>query len=405
MKRPDLWLTLVLGATAGLLAGFFLGQTLSSPGPHPGGAPSPAGKLSGARGPSDPAGSSTENTAATREWLSLIAARFSQQSPDGTTPGLAETMAEVLHLEDNSYRQARLVMLIGLMRKEDFPIALDILRKAKLNFSAGSVGKNGPDLWLEFWQRFGRLDPDQALKAALQASDLQYPGRDQLEKWLFRGMALADPELAARAFIEHPELPNRAGIVSGLFGPFIARDSKAALAWARQNLDPEELHSAYFTAAWGLSGPNDISRATAVLKETEDPDLKNALVSQLRAQVNTKAYLPTAQVLDFVATCRAVGTRDPALEQRIAVRCAETDAFAAATLFATPLPEGTPNDFAPLRAVMAPWIRRDPKAAEAWTKGQTNSPAYPIAAEEFAAAAQERNDPAEAERWLKLAGK
>ena len=54
---------------------------------------------------------------------------------------------------------------------------------------------------------------------------------------------------------------------------------------------------------------------------------------------------------------------------------------------------------------MSPWIRRDPKAAENWAKGQAHSPGYAAIAQEFAAFAHENNDAAAEQRWLELAGK
>jgi hypothetical protein len=397
MKRYDVWLGVVLGITAGLFGGFFLGQNVSDNATK-----SEAPRIAEKPGRAEAATVATGESPA-KDWFKRYAGQFAQASEHEATPGLTQAAVDALRAE-SPFDQARMVMLIEMMRKEDFPVLLEVMRKAKSNMNANAYGGQGPPMWIAFWRRFGEIDPDLALTKALECKDLDYFNRKFLEKTLFNGMARHNPSGAANAFAAHPELPNRAIAVEGIMEQWAKSDPATASAWAVQNLEGETLNAAIYATAWGASRGSDISGGIAYLKGLPETAPRDSAVRSLKSQIRTAPQVPANQVLDFVAATRLLGARDRKFEAQMASRCAESDPFAAANFFARPLPDGAANDYAELRIVTAQWVRRDQKAAESWAKGQEGMPHYVLMAAEFAQAAQERNDDAAARRWLELAG-
>lgn len=337
--------------------------------------------------------------AATLDWFRSHILQLESAVENQPTPGITEAILSAL-LEEGPFDQTRMLFLIETMRKEDFPVALKILRSAKSTINSTSLGFQGPPVWIAFWQRFGERDPATALATALECGDLNYPNRKLLEKHLFTGMARNNPRAAAEALLAHPELPNRPNAAEGLIFGWARADSNAACEWARENLEGDARKLAFVAAAWSVSTLHDISGANAFVQSLpEGPDRASAVTS-VKNQALNKSYLPNHQIFDFVETTRTLDARDRKFEAQVAARCARTDPSGSANFFAQPVASGEANDFAELRIVMAQWVRQDAGAAENWLKGQENTPHYESVASEFARAAQEANNEPETRRWL-----
>jgi hypothetical protein len=324
-------------------------------------------------------------------------ADFDAAVPNQPTPGLIDAISDALRA-DAPFDQARMLMLIELMRKEDFVPVLEVLRKAKTNINSSGT-YTGPSMWHAFWNRFGELDPATALAKALECGDLQYNGRKYLEKGLFSGMTRNNPRAAAEAFLAHPEIPHKDTAAEGLMEQWARTDPKAATAWALEHLEGGALSAGFYMATWGVCGPFDISEGNNFTKSLPPGPAQFNAIRSMKSQIGQKGHLPAQQILDFIEVTRSVGSRDRDFEVQMASRCTGIDPFAAAHYFSQPLANGEPNDFKELNVVSAQWIKADPKTAESWAKAQEGTPHYEVIANQFLLAAQKRKDEAEARRW------
>jgi hypothetical protein len=394
MKRYEVWLALIVGIVLGLTAKSFFAR-------HSGAGNArtvpPAKAIDSAASVTTVNETQSADTPAD-SWMRRSLANFDAAIRNQPTPGIVDAISDALRAEA-PFDQARMLMLIELMRKEDFPPVLEVLRKAKTNINSGS-GYTGPSMWMAFWTRFGELDPATALAKALECGDLKYTGRKYLEKGLFLGMSRNNPRAAAEAFLAHPEIPNRDTAAEGIMVEWARTDPKAATAWALEHLEGGALSAGFYTAAWGVCGPFDISAGNTFTENLPPGPAQFNAIRGMKSQINQKGHLPAQQILDFIEVTRAVGSRDRGFEAQMASRCAGIDAFAAANYFSQPLANGEQNDFKELGVVSEKWIKADPKAAESWAKSQEGTPHYEVIANQFLHAAQERNDDAEVQRWL-----
>jgi len=388
------------------MGGFFLGQSLSSPSPGgAGGAAHPAtASANAAETGTGAPGSTVDTSNAQREWANPFAAKFAAAAANEPTPGVADAIKDALRL-DPVVGEGHLLMLIEAMRKEDFPVAFEILRKAKSPINGWSVGNQGPVMWTAFWRRYGELDPAGALEAVLNAPELNYTNREMLEKHLFQGMARKDPAEAGAALLAHPDMANQSRAVEGIMVVWASRDTKSAIAWGRQNLDPEKFRTALYATTWGITSATDISAANKLLTDLPAEPARVGVINSLKSQIQQKAGLPVPQVLDFFNASRAAGVVDEGFEMALIPRLAERDGFAAANYFAQPTLGGEKGEYSGLQRVLSLWAQKQPEAAEAWAKGQEGTPYYPMVAAQLAAAAVQRNDQAAVKRWGAAAGR
>jgi hypothetical protein len=398
MKRYEVWLALIGGIVLGLIGGSFLGSDSGAGNAHAlpqsaTGTDSAASAMAGNGTRSESAGPPV-NT-----WVQRSLANFDAAIPGQPTPGLVDAISDALRAEA-PFDQARMLMLIELMRKEDFAPVLEVLRKAKTNLHVSGSGITGSPMWLAFWTRFGQLDPATALAKALECGDLKYNGRKYLEKGLFQGMSRNDPRAAADAFLAHPEIPNHDTAVEGIMVEWARTDAKAATNWALEHLEGGALSAAFYMATWGVCGPFDISEGNTLTKSLPPGPAQFNAIRAMKSQIGQKGHLPAQQILDFIEVTRSAGSRDRGFETQMASRCAGIDPFAAANYFSQPLANGEQNDFKELSVVSAKWIKADPKTAESWAKSQEGTPQYEVIANQFLQAAQERKDDAEVQRWL-----
>jgi hypothetical protein len=393
VKRFDIWLSLVAGATVGLVVGVYLGHALREVTPSS----SPAAA-------SERKFAADENTNGHSEKLQEGKTGDPKNTTGSHRPAqMTEAISEALQAT-HPFNEVQMLTLIQTMRKEDFPVFLQIVSKAKPNINFRLMDAEGPVAWKVFWQRFGEVDPEAALASALACGDLQYPNRNLLEKQLFIGMARNDPEAAAKLFLAHPELPNRVQATEGLIVAWAGRDAATALKWAQQNLDGDALNAGIFAATWGasngVSDRPDIARGLALAKGfPEGPERASALRS-VQGMIWNRPQVSIPEILEFIAATRSLGARDRGFETQIAGRCAALDPQAAANFFIQPLPNGENNDFAELKALTAQWILRDLKSADSWAKEQEGTLHFEAVATEFAKAAEKRGDVTEARRWL-----
>jgi hypothetical protein len=396
MKRYEVWLALIVGIVLGLTAKSFFARDSSA-----GNARTvPQAKATDSAVSVTAVNEKRSESAGTpaNTWVRRSLASFDEAIPNQPTPGIVDAISDALRAEP-PFDQSRMITLIELMRKEDFPPVLEVLRKAKTNLHLSSSGMTGSSMWMAFWTRFGQLDPATALAKALECGDLKYNGRKYLEKGLFQGMSRNDPRAAADAFLSHPEIPNPDTAVEGIMVEWARTDTKAATAWALEHLEGGALSAAFYMATWGVCGQFDISEGNTFTKNLPPGPAQFNAIRSMKSQINQKD-LPAQQILDFLEVTRAVGSRDRGFEAQMASRCAGIDPFAAANYFSQPLANGEQNDFKELSVVSALWIKADPKAAESWAKGQEGTPQYEVVANQFLRAAQERKDDAEVQRWL-----
>jgi hypothetical protein len=381
-------LALVIGSIVGGGVGFFLGIENS-------GMPNSV-EARNADGVTE-LGKKSEQVVSAPEWMKSSAARFEHVADGQVTPGLKQAIGEVARAR-SPFDQSRMLSLIDLMRKEDFPEAMNYMRQMKMwRRVSGTVA-------VAFWQRFGELDPNAALANAIQNQDLDYPSRKYLEKNLFHGMARKDPEAAASAFIAHPELGNRAVAVEGLAEGWAETDPKAAMGWA-QSL-PEDLQkSGIYAAVWGVSNDLDISKANELVRNLPPGLSRDTGINSVKGQIKLKPDLPASQLLDFIALTRDFGARDRKLEGDLAARISQEDPYAAAEFFSSPLPGQAEFDDSEVRVVAKTWAQQDAKAAANWIKGKEQSAAYGAFAEELGKAALLRGDSEEARHWFEKVGK
>ncbi len=376
VKRADLYLTAVVCLIAGLFLGLYFGRTFAtSIDPLPRAVAHPVSS------PSQPDGGS--DSAAAGVWDNPYGAIFENAPPGQPTPGLKEVIVNALKTRPNYCDQARLLLLIESMRKEDFPIAIEVLRRAKSSVVSNSTSGTGPVIWVAFWQRFGEIDPEGALAAAIKHRDINYSNREYLEKYLFVGMARKDPKAAAEAFLAHPELPNPHKGIEGVMREWAKVDQKSAVAWAQENLPKRLLGPGFYAATMGLGGENDITEVTAFVRAVPEGIGRNAALQSAKDLIGRNLNLPAQQLLDFVTATRSINARDKGLELQLAKRCSMIDPYLAANYFSAPLAQDQQSDYRELRAVLQTWIQRDPNAAESWAKGQKGSPHYRVVEEEL----------------------
>jgi hypothetical protein len=402
MKRLELSLGLLLGGIVGMLCGTYFGQSISEPVTAPvfpvaPAAPSLLERAEANGNVADDASLSVE------AWVKSYIAHFPAAAPGMPTPHIKEA-ALAARQASSPINSGRLMALIDQMRKEDFPLVLEVLRKSEGQFDNVNVGSEGPPVWIAFWNRFGELDPAAALSAALECAELKYPGRESMERHLFSGMARSDPAAAAEAYLAHPELSNRDNAAGGLIFAWSRKDAPAAAAWAQQNLQGKTLTSALYSMAWGVARGSNIGPVNTLLRDVADPDGKRAVANSIRSQIRRKPETTFNQVFEYIDLTRDAGLRDVVFEREMAARFAERDPLAAAEYFSRSLPDQEESNNPALRLIAERWARSDYKAATAWAKGQERAPHYALIAREFELAAAARNDPAEVERWKAAAG-
>jgi hypothetical protein len=396
MKRYDTALCAILGLTVGLIGGYYLGADGGTPIPS---AETPKLGVVASAGAEMVSNSGPPAEQPPTDWMSRYTSQFRDVSETRPTR-LADMIGEALRMEA-PFDEARMLVLIDMMRKEDFPVALELLRKAKSPMNSTSMRSLGPPMWVAFWLRFGERDPATALAKALECGDLKYADRNRLEHYLFRGMARNNPRAAAEALAAHPDLPNRGRAIGGLMLEWVRTDPVAASEWARERLAGDELANAFYSATWGVANLLDIGDANSFAKSLPDGPARAQALRSIRDQIAQKPEVPAQQILDFVTALRESGKRDRNFEARMASRCGAIDPIATANFFSQSTTDAAGDDFAELKVVSAEWIRRDSQAAENWLKGKSGTPAYEIVATEFVTAAQEKNDQAEANRWMK----
>jgi len=400
MKSKDLSIGLLIGLIAGGVVGACIGNLFfdDTPAPQPtdpiaSAAATPA--VIASHAPDSPANADDQTADA---WLRRYIDSFPAAPDGGPTPKIKEAIGAALK-SDSPYNVGQVLSLIERMRKEDFPLVLDVLRKLGSELNNTHVFGLGPPTWVAFWQRYGELDPEGALATALTCKDLEYPNRDQLERLVLGGIAKNNPDVAAAAYLAHPDLPNRDKAVEGIIYRWSRKDASAASNWVQQNLQGEALKTALYGMAWGVSQGANIAPATALLRDLTTDEARPSVANSIKSQIKRKVEVRPDLVFEFIETTRGVGLRDVTFENQMAVRFASEDPLAAANYFAQPLQGTTENDFAQLRTVTARWARDDYKAANSWAKGEEGKPHYAVIASEFARAATERNDTVEAKRW------
>ena len=377
MKYLQAGLALVLGIGVGVAIGYNLGYDHSEPA-HDSAGINAAEATVAVPNVQD----GTRLPEVNREWYSSFQAELKRAVPGQPTPRIVETIGEALQA-DPPLDTARLLMLIQMMRKEDFPVALRLFKTTKSNVNTAFVNANGPLAWTAFWQQFGAMDPDAAFASARECGDLVFQARETLEKHLFTGMARHNAEEAARRLLATPDLANRPFAAEGLVFEWAKTNPAAAVAWVQQNLTDEELKKASYASVWGASTFRDITGGNALLKTIPAGEMRSSAVRSLKSQILNKPHLPTAQIIDFMGITRSLGERDPGFEKQVVNRCANADPVAAANFYAKSLDDGTPNDYQNLRAVLKQWALKDRQGAETWVKGQERTDYYGIAMEEL----------------------
>jgi hypothetical protein len=384
MKRADLWLAIVLSLTAGLLLGLYFGRSFANEGT------APMAVTNSLLVPSEstPLADEPARNRTAQDWLQRYTSALEQAIPGQPTPRLNEAIVEAFQAPGHYCSHARLLLLIDGMRKEDFPVAIEIFRRAKTGALTTAAGGNGHTVWNAFWQRFGELDPATAIEVVRKHRDISYPGRDFLEKHLFSGMSRKDPRVAAEAFLAHPDLPNRDKSVTGLMREWAIIDSKAAADWAQNNLQDGLLGTAFYGAAMGLAKSDDISAVIAYAQAAPQGIPRKQVVLSAKDIIRRSPDLPAQQLLDFVAATRGLGEKDHQFDVQMAKRAAVNDPYLAANFFVTQ-PAADTNDHVELRAVLQSWLSDDRKAAESWAKGQKDTLHYEVVAEELVRGSEE----------------
>lgn len=397
MKRYEVWLALIVGIVVGVAVSAFFGGESGAGNAHAGSQAKAIDSVASAASADNEKRNEREDTSP-NTWVRRSLAGFDTAIPGQPTPGIVDAISDALRTEA-PFDQARMIMLIELMRKEDCATILEVLGKAKTNLHLSGSGMTGSPMWMAFWTRFGELDPTTALAKALESGDLKYNGRNYLEKGLFQGMSRNDPRAAAEAFLAHPEIPHRDTAVEGIMVEWARADTKAATAWALEHLEGSALSAAFYMATWGVCEPFDISQGNTFTRNLPPGPAQFNAIRSMKSQIGQKGHLPAQQILDFIEVTRGANSRDRGFEAQMASRCAGVDPFAAATYFSQPLANGEGNDFKELGIVSEKWIKADPKAAESWAKSQEGTPHHEAVANQFILAAQERNDDAEVRRW------
>jgi hypothetical protein len=382
MNRSLLWLTLAAGFLLGISIGLYLGGGLGVSGGQ-----TDAGPVS-TNSPDGPASTnSTEDLASEGKGAERVDsdARTDQSRP---RTQLQNSVLEALSAEP-PFDQVGLITLIQEMRKDDFPIMLEILSKAKTTLNMRSDNSQGPLVWVAFWQRFGEVDPTNAVAQALRYKDLSYKDRQFLEKQLFTGMARKHPMVAASLFQQNPELPNRERAAEGLILGWSAKNPQAALQWAEKNLEGDALNKGIYASTWGagrgVKDRPDVTKAISLLNAVSDSN-RHVAVRSIKDMIRQRPSVPVPEILEFFDTTRRLGVRDMAFEKEQARRCADMDPYAAAAFFAKELPNEESNDYAELRTTLTHWMQTDPKAVENWAKGQRDTTHYSVVEEVLATA-------------------
>jgi hypothetical protein len=130
MKRYEVWLALIVGMVLGVAAGSFFGRDSSA---------GNARTVPQAKAVDSAASVTTVNETRNESagppantWVRRSLANFDAAIPGQPTPGIVDAISDALRAEA-PFDQARMLMLIELMRKEDFAPVLEVLRKAKTN--------------------------------------------------------------------------------------------------------------------------------------------------------------------------------------------------------------------------------------------------------------------------------
>src|SRR5215207_3350548 len=114
MKRTELSLVAVVALTAGILLGFYFGRNFSDEQPTTLVAPAAASSVV-----ADPERSGQSPEPMVHEWLNRYGTAFQSAPENQPTPGLPEAIVEAMQARSLFGDQARLLLLIEMMRKED----------------------------------------------------------------------------------------------------------------------------------------------------------------------------------------------------------------------------------------------------------------------------------------------
>src|SRR6478736_892252 len=127
MKRLELSLGLLLGGIVGMLGGTYFGQSISESAPRP---VTPAASVvppSTERAEAN-ADAAVDASLTADAWVKSYIAHFPEAEPGMPTPHIKEAVVAARQTS-SPINSGRLMALIDQMRKEDFPLMLEVLRK------------------------------------------------------------------------------------------------------------------------------------------------------------------------------------------------------------------------------------------------------------------------------------
>lgn len=335
-------------------------------------------------------------------WSAQIAKLYADVEPGKPTPGFATQFKDAID-RGEPYTQGSMQMLLEGMRIEDLPQAFSLMKHAteQGKFRGGSGSGQQSIVWQAFWNRYGEIDPVNALAAARTSPDLDYFGKEFIEKNIFHGWAARDPQAAAQAFATQQNLVMPHFAVRGLTYEWAMTDLPAVTRWAKENLSPDMQSHAFCSMAYAVVNREGFKQGIEWSRQFTTESDRKAVLDSLKDMASRRG--PAVSLDDrfaMLSAGRDLGFPDVAAEERLARDYAAANPAAGADLLTTlPAPSNGKAGYEAIGVLLQNWTFKDAAASGEWVSKQRGEPWYNSAAMAFAMAVAERDSDA-AEQWI-----
>jgi hypothetical protein len=333
-------------------------------------------------------------------WANQVADLYAKVEPGKPTPGFATLFKEAID-RGEPYSQGSVLMIIEGMRPEDLPQAFSLMKRAGQQGKFRDAPGTGQQsmVWQAFWNRFGELDPANALTEVRNLGDIDYFGKEFAEKNIFHGWALHDPAAAAQGFLDRTDLLKPGYAVRGLTYEWGMVDLPAVTRWANDHLSGELRAEAFCSVAYAVVHREGFKQGVTWWQQLTDEASRKMVFASLQDMANRRGQaLSVEDRVAMITSGLDLGLRDERMEVDVAGKFAGLDPAAGAELFTKFPATGDPNRFNVLNTLLANWTRKDVTSAGEWVKQQQGERWYDSATAGFAVALGER-EPATAESW------
>lgn len=257
------------------------------------------------------------------------------------------------------------IEIMGDTQGEETYQILRALTKAQIS---GLEGLNRRRLFHAFWQRWGKVNPAEALVRA-QNDDVQIPGQDLRFKHIYTGWGLEDPAPLLKRLATDESLPERRIGLEGLMDRWGEHDHATAMAWARANLATPLKERAVASLQWSAVRADGATEAMRTLQQLPK-NLQQASYHALQLALTEVPTVTLEEKMEAVSYGKSLGTNPRELLQVMSREFRDQARFEEGVNFLYPLrsqediSKNRPSE--DVNRILQGWSAKDPAAANAW---------------------------------------